>query len=163
MTNPVETTSGRLQFGAAVATKAESVSDRFARFCSIQPHAKPPNDVFVKKIFGASKAQNERDRQRKNRTATTTKALSHNTERRFMTLHKALFHRRFCNFDFCARDFIFKIDLRFALSDRARDDALRRAEFLRARTPFVKWSRGFLHCAVVIAVQCCRFAMARTC
>ena len=56
-----------------------------------------------------------------------------------------------------------KLFLRFARGDRARRDARRRAEFARARTPFVKWSRGFLHCAVVIAVQCCRFAMARTC
>jgi hypothetical protein len=117
----------------------------------------------VKKIFDASKAQNERDRRRKNRAATTTKALSHNAGRRFRTHQKALFHRGFCNFVFCARDFVFKVDLHFALSHRARDDALRRAEFLRARTLFVKWSRGFLHCAVVIAVQCCRFAMARTC
>ena len=37
----------------------------------------------------------------------------------------------------------FKIDLRFARSDHARDGARRRAEFARARTPFVKWSRGF--------------------
>jgi hypothetical protein len=36
-----------------------------------------------------------------------------------------------------------KLFLRFARGDRARQDARRRAEFARARTPFVKWSRGF--------------------
>ena len=37
----------------------------------------------------------------------------------------------------------FKSVLRFALRDHARNDARRRAKFARARTPFVKWSRGF--------------------
>jgi hypothetical protein len=44
---------------------------------------------------------------------------------------------------FCARDFIFKIGLRFAHDDHARVAARCRAEFARTRTPFVKWSRCF--------------------
>jgi hypothetical protein len=45
---------------------------------------------------------------------------------------------------FFARAIAFaKLFLRFARGDRVRQDAHRRAEFARARTPFVKWSRGF--------------------
>ena len=61
---------------------------------------------------------------------------------------------------FCARKFLGRPDRRMHFPATARRDTRRRIPGPNSPTPILKWSRCFFRCAVVIGVQCGRFATA---
>lgn len=61
---------------------------------------------------------------------------------------------------FCARKFLGHIDRGTRFCATARHGARRRNPGADSPTPILKWSRCFFRCAVLIRVQCGRFAAA---
>lgn len=123
---------------------------------TLRPDLRPDRKFFLKCCFESTAVPSAPGtRSRRLRHAHTGRAVAKLGQRKNSDFIGVFVHSKFCTrkfFGHADRDMCFRV--------AARHGARRRNPGPNSPTPILKWSRCFFRCAVVIGVQCGRFATA---